>query len=528
MSGVDLIVRGGAVVPLTAPEARAEALAVVDGRVVAVGSEAEVLGLAGDDTRMLDVEGGAVLPGFYDAHAHLVETGLVSAQLDLSRCASVGELLDAIGRACGERERGSWLVCSGRWHEGRLREQRLPTRAELDRVAPDNPVFLPRGGHLAVVNSRALAAAGIAEDVADPAGGRYERDEAGALTGVVVEDPALRPIQEALPPPSEVDLERAATTAIARFHAAGVTSLRDAWALPSTVRCLTALRDAGRLTLRTRLLVYLDPATGEAQLQEVRAQRERGGDRLRVAGAKIVLDGGVEGAWLREEHIGVPGYHGESLWEDEALVRVLLAAARLGVPIGFHVVGDAALDQALRAIERVDAVHQVAGRRWVLEHAFLADAGQIERARALGLIVTVQPHLLHELASALLERFGAQRTARVFPVRAWLDAGVPVAAGSDSPVATYAPMSGVQWLATRESVAGTIGPEHAMTAWEALRAYTVGAAGVTFDEREQGTLEPGKLADFVVLDRDPLAVPPGEIGAIAVRTTVVGGEIVTP
>jgi predicted amidohydrolase YtcJ len=239
-----------------------------------------------------------------------------------------------------------------------------------------------------------------------------------------------------------------------------------------------------------------------------------------------VLDGGVDGAWLRSDHRSEPGYRGERLWSDDALFEVLRAAAAGGWPVGMHVVGDAALDQALNTVARVAREHPVAGLRWMCEHAFLADANQIARVRALGMGVTVQPHLAHTLWSGLVDRWGRERAERVFPVRAWLDAGVPLGAGSDSPVGRYEPLSGIQWLVTRETAGGHLPTAHAMSIWEAMRAYTAGSAYVSFDERSQGELVPGAVADVVVLERDPFGMPPEEIGAIAVRAVLSDGRVV--
>jgi predicted amidohydrolase YtcJ len=509
----------------------AQAIAIRDGVVSAVGRDDELLRLADELTATVDLRGRVVIPGFTDAHNHALETGANLARLQLASHRSLAGVLDAVAAQAAAQPAGTWIVASSRWHESRLAEQRLPTRAELDAAAPQHPVFVPRGGHLAVANSAALERAGIALDAADPAGGHFGRDETGVLDGLLLEEGALAPLRESMPPVSRDDDRAAIATAANVYLAEGITAVRDPWLSTDQLAAYAAVRANDELRVRTTGLLYVDPVTPPRDVSEsldwIADAIPRDDPMLRFGGIKLVLDGGIEAAALREPYASRPDDCGTLLWSDDRLEQILALAAARRLPLGMHVVGDAALDQALRACAHAAERNDITALRWCLEHVLLATPQQIQRIAELGLLVTFQLPLLHELAPAVVANWGPDRAELAWPVRSLMNAGVRLAAGSDSDVGEFRPLDAIAWSVTRATSLGRpLGRHEALDAPTAVRYYTAAGPYVTFEEHRRGTLQPGKLADLVILDGDPLE-PGSDIGALSVVATYSSGRRVS-
>jgi predicted amidohydrolase YtcJ len=516
----------------------AEAVAIKHGRILAVGDTAAIRALAGAGTVQHDLGGLVVLPGFYDSHNHMKSTGLNFLAVDLSETRSIADVLQAIAGRVTVTPAGEWVVASSRWHESQLAEQRFPTRVELDRVAPSHPVWIPRGGHNRVVNSEAFRRAGITKDTANPPGGTYVRDPAtGELTGHIIGAAAFARMARLLPRPTPAQETDALRAAVKAYHQAGITSVIEPGLPAEDLPTLQALWANDELTVRTEAMLRVFPGTTKAELDRaLDAIRNVGfatgfGDAwLRLGGIKFTADGGVETSYLREpfaftDDPSAP--RGKPHASPENMLAVCLLAADLGWQMGIHCVGDGGIDQVLDAYAGVHARSPLPGKRWTLIHMMRARPEHFARAKEMGLVITAQQPLMYALGAGFVKYWGPERAAACEPLRAYLDSGLPVGGGSDSPVTPYQPLLGIWSSVTRETqLAGVQGHEWAIPMADALRWYTRGSAYVAFEEALKGSLEPGKLADLVALPVDPLQASPTEVRDAKVLLTMVGGRIV--
>jgi predicted amidohydrolase YtcJ len=534
----DLVLLNARVRTLDAAGQTAEAIAVKHGRILSVGDTATVRRLAGPGTKQHDLAGLTVIPGFYDSHNHIRTTGLNFSAVDLSSARSVADVLAAIGARVAVTPAGAWIVASSRWHESQLREGRFPTRTELDQVAPNHPVWIPRGGHNRVVNTQALTRGGITRDTANPPGGTYVRDPAtGELTGHIIGAPAFGRIARLLPRPTRAQEAEALRAAIKAYHAAGITSVIDPGLPADELGGFQPLWANGELTVRVNAMLRVFPGTTKADadraLDSVRslAFTTGFGDQwLRLSGIKFTADGGVETSYLREPYAYTDdpsSPRGKPHASPENMLAVCTLASQLGWQMGVHCVGDAGIDQVLDAYAGVHATSSLPGKRWTLLHMMRARPEHFARAREMGLVITAQQPLMYALGAGFVKYWGPARAAECEPLRAYLDSGLPVGGGSDSPVAPYQPLTGLWSSVTRETeLAGVQGPEWAIPMADALRWYTRGSAYAAFEEDLKGTLEAGKLADLVALSVDPLTATPTEVRDAKVLLTMVGGRIV--
>jgi predicted amidohydrolase YtcJ len=519
----DTVLIQGKIVTLAVPGI-AEALAVKGGRVMKVGTNDDVLALVGPSTETIDLEGRTVVPGFSDNHYHGIGGG---PGVDLSRARTLQEVLDAIAARAASTTEGGVIVSNSDWHEGQLQEQRLPYRDDLDGAAPRHPVVLVRGGHEYILNSAALSKWNIDESKKTPDGGSIGRYPDGRLNGELV-DTAKRFVE--LPPKPEASAEerlRSLAEEHRRLNEAGLTSIRYASANPALYRDLVELKNRGELSIRASLLLRMTPADAPESLG---LSPEEGDEWVRVGGIKLGVDGGFEGGLMREpyeEPWGAKGtFFGLQTIPTGPYVELVRTLNQKGWRVCTHAVGDAAIDLVLDAYEKANQDRSIAGRRWVIEHGFIPRDDQFPRMKALGLHVSAQNHL-YLAAPSLVKYWGQERAQWVTPLRAYLDAGIPVSLGTDSPVVPYPPLWVLYHFVTRDTIsAGVMGEDQKVSREEALRAMTVGGAELTLEESAKGTLEPGKLADLVVLEEDILTCAPEQIRDMEIDLTMVGGEIV--
>lgn len=531
----DLILHNGKVVSRARPKEAARAVAVSGNRILAVGHEGEVMRFSGPGTRKVNLRGRTVVPGLVDSHLHQFRAALDRPNVSLLEARSIADVVATIGDRVGETPAGAWVLARAAWHESLLAEGRMPTRHDLDPVSPDNPVFIPRGGHVATTNSRALAAAGITRDTADPEGGVIVRDENGEPTGVLLEH-ARDLVEEVLPPPPPAgEQRRLLRKQMAVHNALGITSLTEPGLSAGQIDTYQDLWHAGELTVRAHLLWRVNELADVDAAIEAFPVPRTGDDMLRFDGLKYLSDGGVEGAFLKEPYRIVPGeqpdpdYRGVLLLPPGGkaeLEEMYARAARHGLQVQTHVVGDAAFEAIIGLYERVDREVALEPLRWAIMHIFLPTSPGLVSMRRMGVLATVQDHPVL-LGHNLVRWWGQQRAARAIPVREILDAGITAGGGSDAPVVAPDPFLSLGWMVTRGTLSGEpLGPEHGISAAEALDLYTHGSAYTQFAEDALGTIEPGKLADLVVLDADPLSVQPDAIRDISADMTVVDGRVV--
>jgi len=529
----DLILHNGRIVTVDGGFTIARAVAVRGDRFVAVGDDARIRLLASAKTRQIDLRGRTVIPGLMDGHLHNAGGG---PGVDLSSSRSVNELLAAVEARARASAAGAIIVSNGDWHEAQLKEKRLPHRRELDRVAPRNPVVLVRGGHEFILNSAALERWGISRATASPAGGEIGHDADGELNGELV-DTARGLVK--LPPPPKLTPEGIAAQ-MRLLNSVGLTSVRIPGSFQfggdilAPYRMFQELKAKGELTMRVN---YLMRIFDFSSVEKVRAtiaswnvRPDEGDEWLRIGGMKTLIDGGFEGGHMREPYAEPYGRGGKFKGIQVVPIAdynaVVLELNRQGWRVATHAVGDAAVDQVLAAYEAADRERSIRDRRWTIEHLFIGRPDHYPRIRALGVVVSAQDHL-YLAAPSLANYWGRARAEQVTPVRTFLDEKLLVAGGTDSPVIPYNPFWAMYHFVTRNTISdGVYGASQRITREEALRIYTINNARLTFEEGIKGSIEPGKLADLVVLSADCLTVAESAIPSIKPLATMVGGKFV--
>lgn len=533
----DRILLGGNILTVDAAFGRAEAVAIRGERIVATGTSEEVRALAGPSTRIDDLAGRTVIPGLIDTHAHVEMAGLLRFTVDFAGVSTMDEAVERVAAHARGLPAGGWVL-GQMWHpQSQLAEKRFPTRVDLDRAAPDHPVYLPVG-HYALLNSRALAECGITRETPDPEGGEIARDGSGEPTGVLVEA-AERLVAERVPPWDDATRMAQLRDAQAYFNRFGITSAVSGAVSPRDARLYHAIRRRGEQTLRLGLMFAptgeLNPAMTVEEWEHLLAHTgvasEFGDEWLSLSGLKLQVDGGMtlRTAWTRAPYFDDPDYHGLVVIEPERFRRLVASGNRLGWRFGVHAVGDAAVDAVLDAFEAAGEEVPIAGRRFIVIHGSLMLPDQMDRARAMDVRVDAQSVFLWRKAGAIARFMGRETAERAKPLRSMIDRmGIDaVGAGTDYPINELDPFVNMYVMTTRRDANGDVwGPSEAITREEALRLYTSAAARYTFCERLTGSIEPGKLADFAILSDDPMAVPDEALKEIVAVETIVGGRTV--
>jgi predicted amidohydrolase YtcJ len=510
----------------------AEALAVRGGRILAVGGNAEIAKLRGSGTTVLDAGGKRVLPGFIDCHTHMTMGGLNLLALDLRRTKDEADFTRLLAAYATGKPPGIWLT-DGAWDHEQWNPPRLPTKAVLDPATGDHPACLSRqDGHMMVCNSLALKLAKITRETSDPPGGVIVRDAAGEPTGLL-KDAAMELVWKVRPPRTPGELFDGLRAAMKEAARAGVTSVQDLQGDPGTLDAWEKLRDGGELTVR----VNFRPPLSEWEKARDRRASMKNDEWLRVGGVKGFSDGalGAATALMFEPFTDDPKNKG--VWAAEAIPLApfeerVAGADKAGLQVEIHAIGDRANAEILDLYERVAKRNGSKDRRFRIEHAQHLRAAEIQRFAAQGVIPSMQPYHAIDDGRWSDKRLGRERSKGTYAFRSLLDAKARLAFGSDWDVAPLSPIAGIYAAVTRRTIDGkTPGgwvPEQKITVEEAVRAYTSSAAWAAFEEKEKGSLEAGKLADFVVLSADPFSAAPESLEKIAVETTVVGGRIVSP
>lgn len=528
----DLILSGGRIF-LGREAGFAEALAIRGNEVLAAGSAEALAALAGPATRVVELAGRAAVPGFNDGHQHLLPFGMEQLEVSLhpSEVRSLDALLGRIRDKAASLPPDDWVV-GRRYDHFHLDVGRHPTRDELDRAAPDHPVWITRTcGHLGIANSAALVLAGIDETTADPVGGHLERRE-GRLTGLLQET-AQDLVKAVLPKASQARLVEAIEAAGRTFLAHGITSVMDAGVgLRQGWDDLEAYREARRqcrLPLRAYLSLIAGPDGIEQRAFDEGLMTGQGDERLKIGSVKLFTDGSAGGktAAMTLPYTCSCDNRGLFIYPDAVLEEWVEGYHRKGWQISIHAIGDAAIAQALRAVAHAqEKARDGSGRRHRIEHCGFTDAGQIAEMARLGMVPAPQPIFLYEFGELYREVLGDERPAGAYPMRDWSEAGLRPIASSDTPVSDFDPMKSLYTMVTRRTDQGRVmGAEQALELPEAVAAATANGAYGSFSESVKGTLEPGMLADVAVLERDIFEADPEALLETRVDLTILDGEV---
>jgi predicted amidohydrolase YtcJ len=504
----------------------ADAIAVEGERIAAVGSSAEIRKLAGPNARVIDARGMMIVPGFIDSHIHFIDGGFGLAAVQLRDAKTPSEFIARIKAFAATAPPGTWIT-EGNWdHE--LWGGELPRRDWIDSITPNIPVWVQRlDGHMGLANSAALRAAGITAATPDVDGGTIVRDASGAPTGIL-KDNATGLIGRVIPPPKNEQLDRALDAAMRFVAAQGVTSVHHmgTW---GELAAFERAHNAGRL--RTRIYAAV-PLPSWERLRDSVAARGRGDAWLKRGMLKAYVDGslGSHTAAFFEPFTDAPNDRGLLVNTPEDLYAWVSGADRAGLHVAVHAIGDRAINLILGIFERVARENGERDRRSRVEHAQHIAPADLARFAALGVIPSMQPYHAIDDGRWADRVIGPERSRTTYAFRSLLDTRARLAFGSDWYVAPPTPLEGIYAAVTRRTIdekqPGGWVPEQKITVEEALRAYTTGAAYAEFAEGEKGSLERGKLADFVLIDRDLTRIPPETIRDARVMMTVVGGQVV--
>src|SRR5580704_17704723 len=524
----DLIIRNAHIWTVNPEQPEADAVAVLNGRIVAVGSDAAVMQWQGPHTRMVDALGKRLLPGFNDAHVHFSDGGASLSAVQLTQVTSLKEFVRRIADYAAHAPKGEWIR-NGEWDETKWSPANLPTRQDIDAVTPDNPVAIDRyDGHMLLANSKALALAGINAKTPDPPGGVIVRDATGQPTGAL-KDAATELLQKAEPPLNRAERQRAIGSALREAAMRGVTSVQDMSLDYGDLAVYSQLKAEDKLTVR----VYGAPLIAGVEDQaKLGLGHAFGSPSLRIGALKMFADGslGSRTAYFTQPYTDEPGNRGLLFSDMLPLIKAgerLMRADATNLQVCTHAIGDAAITTALDLYQAVDKNDGPKDRRWRIEHAQHMAAADFDRFAQLHVIASVQPYQAIDDGRWAEARIGHDRASRTYAFRTFLSHGVHLAFGTDWPVAPLDPMLTLYAAVTRATLDGKYPqgwfPEQKLSIREAIAAYTIGSAYAEFQESEKGSIEPGKLADMVLLSQDVLKIAPAAIRDTRVLKTFLGG-----
>ena len=519
MENTSLVLLNGNVLTLNPLKPRAEAIAIRNNKILAVGKNIEIKRYINKETCTINLKGKTVIPGLVDCHAHMLSLGRFLTALDLRDVKSIGELKQKVKEFADKAPYREWIL-GGRWDQEKFAEKRYPTRWDLDSAVREKPVFLLRVcGHIAVCNSKALELAGITENTVPPEGGSIDKDaETGKPTGLLREN-AIKLIRRIIPKTKREEIEEACLLACQEAVRNGLTCVHWIVNSPEEIRAVFKLYREKRLPLRIYFGVpaeYLDYLIGSGLTTGF------GNETVKVGFVKILADGSLGGrtAALEEPYSDKPETRGMLLYEQKRLNSLVLKAHEAGFQVAVHAIGDRTLKAVLKAFSNALKKTPRKEHRHRVEHASLVNERLVRRMKRLGIVVSVQPHFIVS-DFWIIDRLGKKRARWAYAFKMFLRKGLVVAGGSDCPVEPINPLLGV-WAA----VARKTFSEESLTVEEALRLYTVNAAYASFEENMRGTIEKGKWADLTILDKDLMSIRPDEIRNVQVKMTIVAGRIV--
>ncbi len=545
MVDADIVLHGGNVITVDEDKPRAQGVAIKDGRILWVGTNEGVKQAIGRGTQVRDLKGMTVIPGFIESHNHTLMFGLGLSAIDLTQVSSIEEILVLVNERAKQQKEGTWITGVG-YNQNELREKRHPTRKDLDKAASNHLVSLRHtSAHGIVVNSLALAWAGITQETPDPEGGKIGKEgNTGELTGLLFESPAMKLIEDHMPKPDLKELVAALGNASRRFLSEGITSAMDASVggndIPLQIAAYQEAVARGVLKVRHNLAIWSEAVFDYCRFEESLKEARRsllglgirtglGDSKLRIGPFKIIVDGAFSTVTAATyEPYGVDANDrgcGVLVVEPEKLARLASVAHGLGWQLSIHGIGDRAIDVCLDAFEVAQKSNPRGDTRHRLEHCTMALPRMFERIKKLGIIPVLQPGFIWELGDNWFRQLGKETCVQFKPFRTLLDNKVLMAFSSDRPVVSGAPLLGIHSAVNQKTRTGhEYAPQEKITPEEALGCYTINGAYATFEEKIKGSIEAGKLADLVILAEDLNQVRPERVKDIPVLATMVGGE----
>jgi len=522
MMQADLALVGGKVLTMNPSQPFAEAIAIKNDTIVKVGTNEAVSKWIGKNTKIINLNGKAVVPGFIDTHIHVADFGRFLTWVDLRDVKSIKEIQSSLIERAQKTAKGKWIIGRG-WNQNRFAEKRLPTRYDLDLVSLDNPVTLyHQSEQMCVVNSRALELAGVTKQISAPPDGGIDKDaKTGEPTGIL-RDADTNLVWNMIPAPSGEELVEAAGLACEKIVEAGVTSVH--WMVSSSVEIsiIQRLRMENKLPLRVYVIIPINLFDNMTVLSLRKSLED---DTVRVGGVEIFADGylAARTAALLQSYSDCPDSSGRLLYTQEEMNTSAVKVHKANLQLVIHAMGDKAVDSALTTIEETSKEAPEKETRNRIEQAAVLNGRLIERMKKHKVIVSVQPRVIDSEFSvwSAVKHLGAERSRWLFPLKKLLEADIRVCGGSDCPMEPLSPLLGIQSAVTREFL-----PEERITVDKALRLYTIDAAYASFEENNKGSIEENKLADLTVISQNPHDVAPNEMGGINVEMTIIGGRVV--
>ncbi len=527
----DLLLRNGHMVTMDAEHRVASALAVRDGKILAVGGDQDLASCASARTRIVDLQKRTVLPGLIDVHTHAMEwtKGILRGQIDAGypNVHSIKEIADEVRSRAASVAPGQWIQGAG-WDDAKLSEHRYITHQDLDAVSPNNPVYLEHvSGHLGVANTTALKLARIDKQTSDPYGGVIERDKSGEPTGIL-KDTAMDLVSSLLPKdPDDINV-RAAKLVSEKAAEVGLTTIHDIFLSSEEISGYQEAYKRGWLKIRVQMSPRIGSMADAEKLAHMGVHTGFGDDQLKFGAAKMFADGGMGARTIAiypPGVIGEPDNFGVLRWKPEDMQKAHLTVAAAGWQLETHAIGDRAIDEVLDSYAAVIKQLGLKDHRFRIVHAGISTPAVQKRIHELNVVIDGNPPFVYWIGS-WFQKYGPQRVRWSYPAKSYLENGIIEAAGSDVPVTPISPWWGI-WSAVvrRDMQSGQVlAPEETLTVEQALTLYTRNGAYAGFEENKKGLLAPGMLADFIVVDRDVLSVPADELKDVKVLETYVGGE----
>lgn len=538
---VDLILINGKIhtMDLSIPEA--EAVAVNGNKIYKVGSNAEILSLKDENTRAIDLKGRVLVPGFNDSHMHLLGFGYFLNMVDLSHCKSIEEIIQKTKEFIETKtiEKGSWVRGRGWNHDYFERENRFPTRYDLDKISTEHPIVLTRAcGHICVANSKAIEISGLSNETDQVEGGYFDTDESGNPLGIFREN-ALDLIYKPIPSPEPYEVKEMIKGAMAYANAKGLTSVQSddfgsipGYSFKEVIEIYNELKEKGELTVRVYEQCLLPTAEMINEFIKQGYTTGYGDEMFKIGPLKLLGDGslGARTAALCQPYTDDFSTAGILVFTQDELDELVAKAHDNGMQVALHAIGDKTMYMAFNAIEKALKGRPNPDHRHGIVHCQITDEELINKFKALKAIAYIQPIFLHYDMHIVENRLGVERARKTYAFKSMVDRGVHVALGTDCPVEPLDVMPSIYCAVTRKDLKGFPKrgwlPEESLTVEEALYGYTMGSAYASFEENIKGSITEGKLADMVVLSEDIFTILPDKIKDIAVEMTILGGEIV--